>query len=137
MKHRTLGIVFIAVTLTGNAQQSQKAQPDDPQTQEGVAPNQQQIPGAQQDGAGPSQQQTGQFERRVSPPPNWNHNHEVYPNTEQLPDNGDPTIGKKALRQCAAAERGGKCHSCHQSERHKLRRPTLPVAHATRPRPAI
>ena len=102
MKHRTLGIVFIAVTLTGNAQQPQKAQPDDPQTQEGTAPNQQQIPGAQPDGAGPSQQQPGPFERRVSPAINWNHNHEVYPNTVQLPDNGDPSIGK---RNCDSAPR--------------------------------
>ena len=101
MKHRTLGIVFIAVTLAGNAQQSQQIQPDDPQTQEGVAPNQQQIPGAEQNGAGPSQQQTGQFERRVSPPPNWNHNHEVYPNTEQLPDNGDPTIENRKCSDSA------------------------------------
>jgi hypothetical protein len=97
-----LGIVFIAVTLTGNAQQPQKAQPDDPQTQEGVAPNQQQIPGAQQDGADPSQQQPGPFDRRVNPPVNWNHNHEVYPNTVQQPDNGDPTIGK---RNCDSAPR--------------------------------
>jgi hypothetical protein len=102
VKHRTLGIVFIAVTLTGNAQQPQKAQPDDPQTQEGVAPNQQQIPGAQQDGADPSQQQPGPFDRRVNPPVNWNHNHEVYPNTVQQPDNGDPTIGK---RNCDSAPR--------------------------------
>ena len=102
MKHRTLGIVFIAVTLTGNAQQPQKAQPDDPQAQEGVAPNQQQIPGAQQDGADPSQQQPGPFDRRVNPPVNWNHNHEVYPNTVQQPDNGDPTIGK---RNCDSAPR--------------------------------
>ena len=102
MKHRTLGIVFIAVTLAGNAQQSQKVQPDDPQTQEGVAPNQQQIPGAQPDGAGPSQQQPGPFERRVSPAINWDHNHEVYPNTVQLPDNGDPSIGK---RNCDSAPR--------------------------------
>ena len=101
MKHRTLGIVFIAVTLAGNAQQSEKIQPDDPQTQEGVAPNQQQIPGAEQNGAGPSQQQTGQFERRVSPPPNWNHNHEVYPNTEQLPDNGDSTIENRKCSDSA------------------------------------
>ena len=94
MKHRTLGIAFIAFTLAGNAQQSQQVQPDDPQSQEGVAPNQAFIPGAHQDGSAPAQQQTGQFERRVSPAPNWNHNHEVYPNTDQLPDNGDPSIGK-------------------------------------------
>jgi hypothetical protein len=95
MKHRTLGIAFIAFTLAGNAQQSQQVQPDDPQSQEGVAPNQAFIPGAHQDGSAPAQQQTGQFERRVSPAPNWNHNHEVYPNTDQLPDNGDPSIGKR------------------------------------------
>ena len=95
MKHRTLGIAFIAFTLAGNAQQSQQVQPDDPQSQEGVAPNQAFIPGAHQDGSAPAQQQTGQFERRVRPAPNWNHNHEVYPNTEQLPDNGDPSIGKR------------------------------------------
>ena len=95
MKHRTLGIIFIAATLAANAQQPQKAQPDDPQSQEGVAPNQAFIPGAQQGGAGSSQQQPGPFERRPTPPVNWNHNHEVYPNTDQLPDNGDPTIGQK------------------------------------------
>ncbi len=95
MKHRTLGIAFIAFTLAGNAQQSQQVQPDDPQSQEGVAPNQAFIPGTHQDGSAPAQQQTGQFERRVSPAPNWNHNHEVYPNTDQLPDNGDPSIGKR------------------------------------------
>ena len=94
MKHRTLGIALIAFTLAGNAQQFQQVQPDDPQSQEGVAPNQAFIPGAHQDGSAPAQQQTGQFERRVSPAPNWNHNHEVYPNTDQLPDNGDPSIGK-------------------------------------------
>ena len=89
MKHRMLGIIFIAVTLAANAQQAQqtqKVQPDDAQTQEGAAPNQQQIPGAQQDGAEPSQQQPGQFDRRVNPPANWNHNHEVYPNTVQQVD---------------------------------------------------
>jgi hypothetical protein len=95
MKHRTLGIALIAFTLAGNAQQFQQVQPDDPQSQEGVAPNQAFIPGAHQDGSAPAQQQTGQFERRVSPAPNWNHNHEVYPNTDQLPDNGDPSIGKR------------------------------------------
>ena len=95
MKHRTLGIIFIAATLVGNAQQPQKAQPDDPQSQDGVAPNQAFIPGAQQGGAGSSQQQPGPFERRPTPPVNWNHNHEVYPNTDQLPDNGAPTIGQK------------------------------------------
>src|ERR1017187_5646129 len=102
MKHRTLGIAFIAFTLAGNAQQSQQVQPDDPQSQEGVAPNQAFIPGAHQDGSAPAQQQTGQFERRVSPAINWNHNHEVYPNTVQLPDNGDPSIGK---RNCDSAPR--------------------------------
>ena len=102
MKHRTLGIIFIAAALAGNAQQSQKVQPDDPQTQEGAAPNQQLIPGAQQDGAGPSQQQPDPYQRRASQAPNWNHNHEVYPNTDQLPDNGDPTIGQ---RKCDSAPR--------------------------------
>ena len=101
MKHRTLGIAFIAFTLAGNAQQSQQVQPDDPQSQEGVAPNQAFIPGAHQDGSAPAQQQTGQFERRVSPAPNWNHNHEVYPNTEQLPDNGDPTIENRKCSDSA------------------------------------
>ena len=95
MKHRTLGIIFIAATLAAHAQQPQKAQPDDPQSQEGVAPNQAFIPGAQQGGAGSSQQQPGPYERRASPVANWNHNHEVFPNTDQLPDNGDPTIGQK------------------------------------------
>jgi hypothetical protein len=94
VKHHTLGIIFIAATLAANAQQPQKVQPDDTQTQEGVAPNQQQIPGAQQNGAQPAQQPSP-FDRRANPPVNWNHNHEVYPNTDQLPDNGDPTIGQK------------------------------------------
>jgi len=94
MKHRTLGIALIAFTLAGNAQQFQQVQPDDPQSQEGVAPNQAFIPGAHQDGSAPAQQQTGQFERRVSPAPNWNHNHESIPIRIKLPDNGDPSIGK-------------------------------------------
>ena len=106
-----LGIIFIAVTLAANAQQAQltqKVQPDDAQTQEGAAPNQQQIPGAQQDGAEPSQQQPGQFDRRVNPPANWNHNHEVYPNTVQQVDNGDPAIWK---RNCDSAPRASAVES--------------------------
>ena len=105
MKHRTLGIIFIAATIAAHAQQAQQTQPvqpDDAQAQQYAAPNQQQIPGAQQDGAEPSQQQPGPFDRRVNPPVNWNHNHEVYPNTVQQPDNGDPTIGK---RNCDSAPR--------------------------------
>ena len=105
MKHRTLGIIFIAATIAAYAQQAQQTQPvqpDDAQAQQYAAPNQQQIPGAQQDGAEPSQQQPGPFDRRVNPPVNWNHNHEVYPNTVQQPDNGDPTIGK---RNCDSAPR--------------------------------
>ena len=105
MKHRTLWIIFIAATIAAHAQQAQQTQPvqpDDAQAQQYAAPNQQQIPGAQQDGAEPSQQQPGPFDRRVNPPVNWNHNHEVYPNTVQQPDNGDPTIGK---RNCDSAPR--------------------------------
>jgi hypothetical protein len=99
MKHRTLGIIFIAATIAAHAQQPQ---PDDAQAQQYAAPNQQQIPGAQQDGAEPSQQQPGPFDRRTNAPVDWNHNHEVYPNTVQQPDNGDPTIGK---RNCDSAPR--------------------------------
>jgi len=102
VKHRTLGIIFIAATIAAHAQPVQPVQPDDAQAQQYAAPNQQQIPGAQQDGAEPSQQQPGPFDRRVNPPVNWNHNHEVYPNTVQQPDNGDPTIGK---RNCDSAPR--------------------------------
>ena len=106
VKHRTLGIIFIAATLAGNAQQPQKAQPDDPQSQDGVAPNQAFIPGAQQGGAGSSQQQPGPFERRPTPPVNWNHNHEVYPNTDQLPDNGDSDDWAEEVRRYDTSERG-------------------------------
>ena len=108
MKHRTLGIIFITATIAAHAQQPQQAQPDDAQTQEGVAPNQQQIPSAQQNGAQPAQQQPGPFDRRVNPPVNWNHNHEVYPNTVQQIDNGDPTIGK---RNCDSAPRASAVES--------------------------
>src|ERR1039458_5610171 len=101
MNHRNWGIAFIAFPLAETPQQSQQVQPDDPQSQEGVAPNQAFIPGAHQDGSAPAQQQTGQFERRASPAPNWNHNHEVYPNTEQLPDNGDPTIENRKCSDSA------------------------------------
>ncbi len=105
MKHRTLGIIFIAATIAAHAQQPQqpqKVQPDDTQTQDLAAPNQQLIPAAQQYGTQPSQQQPGPYERRVSPVPNWNHNHEVYPNTDQLPDNGDLTIEQ---RKCDSTTR--------------------------------
>jgi len=96
MKSCALGIIFMAAVIAAHAQQPQQpqqaplAQPDDTQTEEGVAPNQQQIPTAQQDGA------------RPNAPINWNHNHEVYPNTVQQKDNGDPTIDN---RKCDSAPR--------------------------------
>jgi len=34
-------------------------------------------------------------------PINWNHNHEVYPNTVQQKDNGDPTIRQQKVRAVA------------------------------------
>jgi hypothetical protein len=111
VKHRTLGIIFIAATIAAHAQQAQQTQPvqpDDAQAQQYAAPNQQQIPGAQQDGAEPSQQQPGPFDRRANAPVNWNHNHEVYPNTVQQVDNGDPAIGK---RNCDSAPRASAVES--------------------------
>jgi hypothetical protein len=97
MKHRALGIIFIAATLAAHAQQTQ---PDDPQTQQSAAPDQQRF--AAQRGADPSQQKPGPGAQRPNAPVNWNHNHEVYPNTVQQIDNGDPTIEK---RNCDSAPR--------------------------------
>jgi hypothetical protein len=107
VKLRTLGIIIIAATLTAHAQQTQ---PDSPQEQQGTATDQQaqthatadQQGGVQQQNADPGQQQAAPVDPRMNPPVNFSHHHQVYPNTIQQADPGDPTIEQ---RNCGAALR--------------------------------
>jgi hypothetical protein len=107
VKLRTLGIIVIAATLAAHAQQTQS---DPPQDQQGTATDQQAQTGATADQQGgvpqqntdPEQQQAAPVDPRMNPPVDFNHHHQVYPNTIQQADPGDLTIEQ---RNCGAALR--------------------------------
>jgi len=87
VRTRILGIVFLSIGLAANAQQNEPSQPEQ---QQSTASDPQAA--APQEGGDPAQQPQNPGLRRAPSTPNWNHNHEVYPNTVQQNDPGDPDI---------------------------------------------
>jgi hypothetical protein len=98
MNVRTLGVVLFVITLVGHAQQ---APTDNTQQPPAASPDQ---PAAQQEAA-PAQQEGVSAKRGLAAyHANWDHNHEVYPNTVQQVDPGDLMISQ---RNCDSLRRPG------------------------------